>query len=132
MIVLDTHVLLWWLAGEGDLTRPARRCIERHVGDAGAIKVSSISAWEIGMLVQKGRLALSIDVVDWVRRAEQIPSVSFEPVDNNICLQSTLLPEPLHRDPADRIIVSTARELNCPLITADRKLLDYPHVETVW
>lgn len=132
MIVLDTHVLLWWLAGTDDLTTAARRGIEAQAGVEAGIRVSSISAWEIAMLVQKGRLALSVDVSDWIRHAEQVPSVTFERLDNNICVQSTMLPEPFHKDPADRFIVATARELNCPLVTADRKLLSYRHVETIW
>lgn len=132
MIVLDTHVLVWWLGGEGRLSRNAQAKIDDDSDRTGAICVSSISVWEIAMLVRKGRLALTIDVNDWIRLAEQLPAIAFVPVNNNIAARSTMLPEPLHGDPADRMIVATARALGCPLITSDHKLLEYAHVESVW
>lgn len=130
MIVLDTHALVWWAAG-GPLSEPAIESIERGAA-AHALFASSISAWEIGMLVRKGRLELTIDVAEWIQRLEAIPELRFLPVDNGIALASTRLPEPLHADPADRIIVATARTLEAPLVTRDARLLAYPHVETVW
>lgn len=132
MILLDTHVLLWWLADMDNLSAAARARLDQHLDQTGDICVSSISAWEIAMLTQKGRLALTIDVTDWIRHAEQVPAISFVPVNNDIAMKSTLLPEPLHKDPADRLIIATARHLACPLVTADSKLLTYPHVDTVW
>jgi len=132
VILLDTHVLLWWLADTDNLSPTARARLDEYSDRTGEICVSSISAWEIAMLVQKGRLALTIDAADWIRHAEQLPAISFVPVNNQIAIKSTLLPEPLHKDPADRMIIATARHLACPLITADSKLMAYLHVDTIW
>jgi PIN domain nuclease of toxin-antitoxin system len=82
--------------------------------------------------VRRGRLELSMDVGDWVAKAEALPLLRFVPVDNRIALRSVLLPPPLHNDPADRIIVATALQLGATLITKDEKLRGYPHVRTVW
>lgn len=84
------------------------------------------------MLVAKGRLALSMDVSEWLTCVGQIESVSFIPVDNIIAVKSTELPGEFHKDPADRIIVATARKVAAPLVTADEKILAYPHVRTIW
>ena len=130
MIVLDTHALVWWASG-GPLSPAASETIDRHVVSHGLV-ASSFSVWEIAMLVEKGRLELTLDVTEWVQRLAAIPQLRFVPVDNDIALASTRLPDPLHADPADRIIVATARSLGAPLITRDERLHEYPHVETIW
>lgn len=133
MIVLDTHVLAWWVNGGTELTKAAKRAIEQEgKAEAGAIAVSAISAWEIAMLVNKGRLILSMDVESWLQTVAEIPHVRFIPVDNDIALKSTMLPEPFHKDPADRMIVATARALAAPLVTADGNIQAYPHMKTIW
>jgi PIN domain nuclease of toxin-antitoxin system len=98
----------------------------------GAIIISSISVWEIAMLVSHGRLALTTDSAQWISMVEQIKVVRFIPVDNEIRLKSCELPGTFHKDPADRLIVATARKLAAPLLTADEKILAYPHVQTIW
>jgi len=99
---------------------------------ANAIYVSSISVWEISLLADRGRLTLSLDVADWISRAEAMPFFRFVPVDNTISHRSVRLPGVLHQDPADRIIVATALTLGMPLVTKDEKLRGYPHLPTVW
>lgn len=132
MIVLDTHVLIWWVSGATDQLSPAaQQAIKQEIQD-GKIVVSSISAWELAMLVAKDRLALSMDVADWLACVDQIETLSFVPVDNTIAVKSTELPGEFHKDPADRIIVATARKVAAPLVTADEKILAYPHVRTIW
>ena len=132
MIVLDTHVLIWWASGATDQLSPAaQQAIKQEIQD-GKIVVSSISAWELAMLVAKDRLALSMDVADWLACVDQIETLSFVPVDNIIAVKSTELPGEFHKDPADRIIVATARKVAAPLVTADEKILAYPHVRTIW
>lgn len=132
MIVLDTHTLLWWVSGDKEqLSRAATQAIEAEL-NGGQIRVSSISAWELAMLVAKGRIALSMDIAEWLSVVKQIEAVSFVPVDNDIAVKSVELPGTFHKDPADRIIVATARKLAAPLVTADDKIRDYPHVRALW
>lgn len=130
MIVLDTHALVWWASG-GPLSERARDTIEHHAHTR-SLYASSISVWEIATLVARGRLELTLDVTDWIARVEAIESLRFVSVDNRIALASTRLPGELPHDPADRIIVATARSLDAPLITRDARLAAYPHVETIW
>lgn len=73
-----------------------------------------------------------MDVEAWVAKSEAMPFLHFVPIDNVIALRSVHLPEPLHNDPADRMIVATANVLGFPLATRDQRILDYPHVNTIW
>jgi PIN domain nuclease of toxin-antitoxin system len=133
MIVLDTHVLLWWLNGDPSLSSRARGAIRKEQEDEnGLILVSAISAWEIAMLVQKERLALTMDVEDWLRVAAETDRLRFQPLDTELLVQSTRLPGAFHSDPADRMIVALARHLNVPLVTSDKKIRAYKHVRTTW
>ncbi len=133
MIVLDTHTLLWWVNGDSLLSPAANSAIQKELDDEeGLIIVSSISAWEIAMLVDKGRLALTMDVEDWLEVAAEIDGLRFEPVDNEVAVQSTRLPGGFHKDPADRMIVALARHVNAPLVTADNKIRAYKHVRSIW
>ena len=131
MIVLDTHALVWWVSGDLTLSKKAKTAIERE-RDGGAIIVSSISAWEIAMLVERERLFLSMDVGSWLATAGQIEAVRFVPVDGEIAIKSAGLPGEFHKDPADRMIVATARKLAAPLVTKDEKIRAYAHVKTIW
>lgn len=131
MIVLDTHVLVWWVTGDALLSKKARKVIEREQS-GGAIIVSAISAWEITMLVAHGRLVLSMDVSNWLATVAGIDTVRFYPVDVEIANKSVELPGVFHKDPADRMIVATARKLAVPLVTRDDKILSYPHVKAIW
>ena len=132
MIVLDTHALLWWASGSHEqLGSAALQAITAEQTD-GQILVSSISAWEIAMLVERGRIALSMEVDAWLATAKQIPCLRFVPVDNDIAVKSTVLPGDFHKDPADRFIVATARQFAAPLVSADEKIRAYPHVKTIW
>lgn len=132
MIVLDTHALLWWATGATDQLGEAARAAIEAERKGGRIVVSSISAWELAMLVVRGRVALSMDTEQWLDLAAQIEGLQFMPVDNEIAVKSVELPGEFHKDPADRIIVATARQLGVPLVTADEKIHAYPHVSTLW
>lgn len=137
--MLDTHVLVWWLTGDVDkLSADARSALylsgqssQAETADRSII-VSSITAWEIAHPVERGRLALAMDIGAWLATAESIPSIQFVPVRHEIALESVQLPGTFHKDPADRIIVATARLYGVPLVTADGKIQAYPHVQTVW
>jgi len=131
MIVLDTHAWIWWLSAPAQLSDRARQAIEDAAREP-AVLVSSISAWEAALLHQKGRLQFRIPFADWLARAEALPFVRYVAVDNTIAVRSVHLEGELHTDPADRLIVATAIERNARLVTRDRKLLDYPFVDTIW
>ena len=132
MIVLDTHVLLWWVSGSDALSAVAEKAIKRTLAQGSEVIVSSISAWEVSMLIDKERLILSMDVESWFDEVSQIDGVRFMPVDNEIGIKSTALPGDFHKDAADRMIVATARKLAVPLVTADEKIRNYEHVRTIW
>jgi PIN domain nuclease of toxin-antitoxin system len=131
MIVLDTHALIWWANGDDDLSKKAKKAIEQEL-DGGHIVVSAISAWEIAMLVERERLVLTMDVESWLATVLAIEAVRFMPVDVEIGLKSVALPGEFHKDPADRMIVATARKLAVPLVTRDEKIRAYKHVKTIW
>ena len=131
MIVLDTHTLLWWVNDPTTLSKPAIKLIDAAVKSR-SVYVSSISSWEIALLVERGRLRLALDVRDWICRCEALPFLTFVPVSNAIAIESVRLPDFPHADPADRIIAATALSLGAALVTKDDKLRNYPHVKTVW
>ncbi|MCD6291831.1 MAG: type II toxin-antitoxin system VapC family toxin [Deltaproteobacteria bacterium] len=131
MIVLDTHIWLWWISNPENLSTTANNAINQAIAENGII-ISSISTWEVALLVAKKRMRLSIDIRDWVRKTESLPFVCFMPVDNTISLRSVSLPGQFHPDPADRIITATAITMGLPLVTKDNKIINYPHVQTIW
>ena len=124
MIVLDTHVWVWWVSGSVRLSAPARKAISEHVR-SGTVHLSAISVWEVALLVRRGRLELTQPVEDWVARSMALPFVEFVPVDPRIALRSVALPAPLHDDPADRIVAATAITLGATLLTRDARLLAF-------
>jgi PIN domain nuclease of toxin-antitoxin system len=131
LIVLDTHAWVWWVASPERLSPSAKQRIDDEA-EKTPILISSISAWEVALLVKKGRLELTMEVEEWIARSESLPALRFVPVDNRIAILSNHLPGELHEDPADRIIIATALTLGATLVTRDRKLQDYPHLETFW
>lgn len=131
MIVLDTHAWVWWINDSPELSTGARDRIDAALADE-AVRISSISAWEVTLLAARGRLQLALDVAEWIARTEALAAVRFVPVDNAIAVHSLLLPPPFHADPADRIIVATALQLGAPLVTRDRRIHEYAHVESIW
>ncbi|NMM00963.1 type II toxin-antitoxin system VapC family toxin [Paraburkholderia sp. RP-4-7] len=131
MIVLDTHTLVWWVTGDPTLSKKAKTAIAHEMA-GGEIIVSAISAWEIAMLVERERLLLSMDVSSWLATVSAIEAVRFAPVDVEISTKSVNLPGEFHKDPADRMIVATARKFAVPLVTKDEKIRAYPHVKTIW
>lgn len=131
MIVIDTHILVWWVNDPATLSEPAKKAIDDAV-QTSSVYVSCISSWEIALLVERGRLQLTLDVRDWLCRCEALPFLSFVPVDNAIAVESVRLPDFPHPDPTDRIIAATALSLGAKLVTKDEKLRSYPHVNTIW
>jgi len=125
LYLLDTHVWLWLLAGEEPLrSSPARATLDTAV-IAGRLRVSVISAWEVGMLEAKGLIGLPIGVDAWVQQALAAPGISPASLTPQVAVASTRLPGQLHGDSADRILVATARALGAHLVTRDARLLEY-------
>jgi PIN domain nuclease of toxin-antitoxin system len=130
VILLDTHVLIWWVNGDHDkLSGAALSALER---EGQTRLVSAISCWEVAMLVARGRLGLTMDIEHWLALLEAIPELRFLPLTPAVAVAATRLPEPFHPDPADRFLVAQARALNVPLVTADSKIRAYPHLHSLW
>jgi PIN domain nuclease of toxin-antitoxin system len=130
-IVLDTHAWVWWATEDGRLSRSASRAIQRAATSRG-LSVSAISVWEVAKKVEKQQLKLDRPVRDWIERALALPGLTLAELTPPVLVESCCLPQPFHGDPADQIIVATARHLGATLVTRDRKLRDYEHVQTVW
>jgi len=129
VILLDTHIWVWWVASVDKLS--ARQVDTIRANESDVIGVSAISCWEIAKLASLGRLELSLPLENWMDAALQYPGVTLLPLTAQIAIASTRLPGEFHNDPADQIIVATARTYACPLLTRDGKILKYPLVNTI-
>ena len=129
MIVLDTHIWVWWVHGDAQLPRNHYAYLQAH--EAQGLGVSMISCWEVAKLVEYNRLKLPSPVADWLDQALAYPGIRLLDLTPRIVVESTQLPGTFHRDPADQMIVATARVHHCPLMTVDAKILAYPHVNLV-
>jgi PIN domain nuclease of toxin-antitoxin system len=129
MIILDTHIWVWWVHNYEQLTQTQVAVIEANEVDV--IGVSAISCWEIAKLVEYGRLELPCPTIEWFHQALSYPGIRLLGLTPEIAVESTQLPSEFHRDPADQIIVSIAKVHDCPLVTSDTNLVKYPHVQTI-
>lgn len=129
MIVLDTHVWVWWVHDGERLTQAQRDAVVANETDL--IGVSAISCWEVAKLVESGRLELPCALDEWFNQALSYPGVQLLALTPEIAIESTRLPGEFHRDPADQMIVATARVYGCPLLTSDEKITNYSHVTTI-
>ena len=130
MIVLDTHIWIWWVHDDNRLTKPQLDIIKANEADV--IGVSAISLWEIAKLVERKSFLLPRPTSEWFEQALRYPGVRILELTPEIAIESTNLPGEFHRDPADQIIVATARLHGCALVTSDEKIIKYRHVETVF
>lgn len=129
MILLDTHAWVWWVHGEERLSPNQLNAIQENESDT--IGVSAISCWEVAKLVERGRLELPEPLETWFEQAFSYPGIRIMDLTPEVAIESTCLPGEFHRDPADQMIVATARVYDCPLVTADKKITTYPHVRTI-
>jgi PIN domain nuclease of toxin-antitoxin system len=123
-LLLDTHTWLWLEAGSGELSGDARRAISGALG-AGLLRIAAISLWELALLALRGRIILGKPTNQWLDAALAQPGPIIEPLSARVAIESCELPGAFHRDPADRMIVATARVTNAILMTRDRAILDY-------
>jgi PIN domain nuclease of toxin-antitoxin system len=123
LLLVDTHTLIWMVEEDPRLGVQTTAVLNK-AGRENRIVVSAITPWEIALLVSKGRLQLGTDVMQWIRVVLVKPGVRLAPLEPEIAVESTRLPWEMHPDPADRILVATARHLGATLVTADRALLE--------
>ncbi len=129
-LLLDTHVLLWWLSSPGRLTRSQRVALDGIDPEHPAV-LSGISLWEIAMLHSLGRIALDLPLRDWLDKATAPPLVRVQGITPPIAAEVAALPDSIPGDPADRVIVATARVLGCRLVTSDAALRKAGVVTTI-
>lgn len=127
MILIDTHIWVWWLTESTFLKKEHRAFLNKLSSDD--IAISIISVWEVAKAVENKKLQFKISVEQWIALASE--SVIIIPLDAAIIIDSTKLPDNFHKDPADQLIVATARINQCALLTADEKILSYSHVKHV-
>lgn len=123
MILLDTHVIVWFMQADSCLGTKAANRIETARRDEGVV-ISAITPWEIAMLAGKGRLSLGRPTSEWIRQTLETEGISLALLDPVIAVEAGELAG-LHGDPADRIIIATARHHDAALVTADRLILDH-------
>jgi len=128
--LLDTHVWIWWNTQPDKLSHKARAAIESS-GDK-ELLLSAISPWEFCKLLEKGRIEITCDPAEWISEALRMTNIRLVPLTPTIALKSTTLPQPFHDDPADQIIVATAREEIATIITKDYLIRNYPNTKTTW
>lgn len=129
-VMADTHVLVWMYCDPDRLSGVQREAIE-STGENRPLHVSDISIWEIAMLVDLGRIQLKIPLRDWLEVAFAPPHVQRHGISPAIAARTVLLPDTFHRDPADRILVSTAQNIGATLLTNDQKIIDAKIVNTL-
>jgi PIN domain nuclease of toxin-antitoxin system len=124
-LLLDTHIWLWYAEGASERLRPAsvRKLEAARQGEG--LLISAISVWEIGALLGRGRIQLSVPLRDWVDAALAAPGMRFLPLDAATAVESTLLPGDPHGDPADRFLVAAARITGAVLATRDEQIIAY-------
>lgn len=127
MILLDTHIWIWWVHGDKRLTNEYSELLQAH--EVTGLGVSVISCWEVAKLVEYQRLTLPCSINEWLTQALAYPGIQLLNLTPQICIEATQLPQTFHRDPADQIIVATARIHACQLVTVDGKIRNYKYVD---
>jgi PIN domain nuclease of toxin-antitoxin system len=121
-LLLDTHIVLWLDSGNPRLRSSTRTLIDECWQNGGTIYTSAISAWEIALLVDRGLVDLDVPVDVWVQRFLERPGIEAVRLSHDAASRSYQLHRLEHRDPADRLLIATAIELACPLVTYDVRI----------
>ena len=129
--LLDTHAWIWWNMRPAALSTKIQMLLGS--GDpSDELLLSVISVWEFCKLIENRKLVVNVETQGWVSSALAAPRLTLVPLTPKIAYESTTLPGRLHRDPADQLIVATARVENAVLITRDKSLRQYRHIDTIW
>ena len=129
--MLDTHTWIWWHMNPQKLSQKVKRIIG-NTNEYDEILLSAISPWEFCKLLEKKRIGISCDPENWINSALDMPKFRLVPLSPILAYRSTVLPQPFHDDPADQIIVATAREENATILTKDERILTYKNVRSLW
>ena len=129
--MLDTHTWIWWHMNPQKLSQKVKRIVG-NTNRYDEILLSAISPWEFSKLLEKKRIGISCDPEDWINSALDMPKFRLVPLSPVLAYRSTVLPQPFHSDPADQIIVATAREENATILTKDARILTYKNVRSLW
>lgn len=124
-LLLDTHVVLWLDSGDERLRASTRMLIDDCWRNGGTIFLSAVSVWEIALLVDSGRIDLDIPIEAWIERFLGRPGIEAAPLGYRAASRSYQLNRLEHRDPADRLLIATAIELGCPLVTYDKRVMRF-------
>jgi PIN domain nuclease of toxin-antitoxin system len=129
-VLLDTHVWWWWVNDERGLSRGQERQL-RKVGPSSPALVSDISLWEVSTLVSLGRIRAKVPLREWLEQAAAEPLVRRCSISPAVAAEVAELPDTFHRDPADRILIATARILDATLLTQDERIIRSKLVRTL-
>ena len=131
LTLLDTHAWIWWVTEDRRLPAAARRVLDRQAA-RGSLAVSLISVWEVAKKVEKAQLVLDRPVDDWIDQASARPGLQLLELTRPILIESCRLPGTFHGDPADQILVATARDRDAVILTKDDRIRQYAHVRSRW
>ena len=123
-LLLDTHILLWWYLDSPEIPKKHLVQLNEAEGKGEPLGLSIISLWEIAKLVSSGKIQVSFSVDHWFQQLEDDPIVRILPLSSSIILESVRLGEKFHKDPADQLIVATARFYGCRLMTVDERIVN--------
>ncbi|MGA7541387.1 MAG: type II toxin-antitoxin system VapC family toxin [Steroidobacteraceae bacterium] len=132
MIVVDTHVLVWWVDGDTrKISRKARQALEQHA-KRDELLIASISVFEITTLERRGRLRFKISASEWLAQVRRLPEYRIEPLTDDIAERAGQFGDAFPGDPADRMIAATALTRGVPLVTHDEGLRRIEQLKTIW
>jgi len=129
-LILDTNAWLWLVDSPARIPGPVLSVLSDSAH--APLGLSTISPWEVSKKVSLGKLELPLPLGQWMKAATREDGICLLPLLPGIAVDSAHLPGEFHRDPADQIIVATARHHAATLVTSDQRILDYPHVQTLW
>ena len=122
-VLLDTHIVVWWSSAPERLTRRQRAILKAKPQSGETVAISAITLWELAMLAEEGRIQIPMSIDSWLEEIETDSEIVVLPLTREVALDSVRLGSEFPKDPADRIIVATARCNGLSLLTSDERIL---------